>query len=149
MCGVCTYMFARFFFFFLMIRRPPRSTLFPYTTLFRSARRILDEAGVDGRELRYVVHATTVATNAIIEGKVARTGLVTTDGFRDLLEIARQVRPVLYDVHFEKPPPLVPRNLAFGVRERLEPDGSTRVPLDEASVRAVAERLREASVEAV
>ena len=121
----------------------------PSLGFMAATRRILDEAGVPGAELRYVVHATTVATNAIIEGDVARTGFVTTDGFRDLLEIARQVRPVLYDVHFEKPPPLVPRNLAFGVRERLEPDGSARVPLDEASARDVAERLRAEGVEAV
>ena len=114
-----------------------------------ATRRILDEAGADGAALDYVVHATTVATNSIIEGKIARTGFVTTDGFRDLIEIARQVRPTLYDVHFEKPRPLVPRNLAFGVRERLEPDGSVRLALDEESVRDVAARLREEGVTAV
>ena len=72
-------------------------------------------------ELRYVVHGTTVATNAIIEGKIARGGFVTTEGFRDLLEIARQVRPSLYDLQFEKPTPLVPRYRCFDV-----PSGSTR-----------------------
>ena len=121
----------------------------PSEGFMQATERILGEAVVEGRDLRYVVHATTVATNSIIEGKVARTGFVTTEGFRDLLEIARQVRPTLYDVHFEKPRPLVPRNLCFGVRERLEPDGSALVPLDEESVREVATRLRDEGVEAV
>ncbi len=121
----------------------------PSAGFMEATRRILAEAGVEGAALRYVVHATTVATNSIIEGKVARAGFVTTEGFRDLLEIARQVRPTLYDVHFEKPRPLVPRNLCFGVRERLEPDGSVRLELDEASVREVAAQLREERVESV
>ncbi|MBA2474607.1 MAG: hydantoinase/oxoprolinase family protein [Actinobacteria bacterium] len=121
----------------------------PAAGFMEATRRILAEAGVEGSALRYVVHATTVATNSIIEGTVARAGFITTEGFRDLLEIARQVRPTLYDVHFEKPRPLVPRNLCFGVRERLEPDGSVLVPLDEESVRAVAARLHEERVEAI
>ena len=70
-------------------------------------------------DVRFVVPATTVATNAIIEGKVAVTGFVTTEGFRDMLEIARQVRPSLYDLRFEKPRPLVPRQRCFGVPERV------------------------------
>ncbi len=121
----------------------------PSAGFMEATRRILSEAGVEGGALRYVVHATTVATNSIIEGKVARAGFVTTEGFRDLLEIARQVRPTLYDVHFEKPRPLVPRNLCFGVRERLEPDGAVRVALEEGSVREVATRLRDERVESV
>lgn len=114
-----------------------------------AAERILAEAGVDAAALRYVAHATTVATNAIIEGNVARTGFVTTEGFRDLLEIQRQVRSALYDVHFVKPAPLVPRHRCFGVRERLGPDGSVLRELDEAHVREVAAALAAEGVEAV
>src|SRR4051794_37405417 len=99
--------------------------------------------------VNFVVHATTVATNAIIEGKIARSGFVTTDGFRDLLEIARQVRPTLYDTQFEKPPPLVPRDRAVGVVERLGPAGEVLTPLDDGSVRAAAELLRREQVESV
>ena len=121
----------------------------PSDGFLRAAERILVEAGVDGAELRYVAHATTVATNAIIEGNVARTGFVTTDGFRDLLEIQRQVRSALYDVHFEKPRPLVPRHLCFGVRERLGPDGTILRALDEEHVREAAAALRAEGVEAV
>ncbi|HEX4746022.1 MAG TPA: hydantoinase/oxoprolinase family protein [Gaiellaceae bacterium] len=121
----------------------------PSVGFLEAAERILVEGGVEGPALRYLAHATTVATNAIIEGNVARTGFVTTDGFRDLLEIQRQTRSALYDVHFEKPKPLVPRHLCFGVRERLEPDGSVLRPLDEQHVREVARALRAEEVEAV
>jgi N-methylhydantoinase A len=96
-----------------------------------------------------VVHATTVATNAIIEGKIARSGFVATAGFRDLLEIARQVRPTLYDTQFEKPAPLVPRDRAVEVVERLGPTGEVTLPLDEDSVRRAAAVLRSERVESV
>jgi N-methylhydantoinase A len=109
--------------------------------------RVLGEVG-PGR-VSFVVHATTVATNSIIEGKIARSGFVTTEGFRDLLEIARQVRPTLYDTQFEKPPPLVPRDRAVGVRERLGPRGEVLVPLDEGSAREAAALLRRENVESV
>src|SRR4051812_45772958 len=114
-----------------------------------AAERALGEGGVAAGEVSLVVHATTVATNAIIEGKLARTGFVTTEGFRDLLEIARQVRPTLYDPLFEKPAPLVPRNRAVTVRERLGPRGDVLVPLDDESVREAAALLRREGVEAV
>jgi N-methylhydantoinase A len=95
----------------------------PAQGFLEAVRRLLRQAEVTPAEVRFVVHATTVATNAIIEGKVAATGFVTTEGFRDMLEIARQVRPSLYDLQFEKPRPLVPRHRCFGVPERLGPRG--------------------------
>ncbi len=121
----------------------------PSEGFMQAVERALAEGGVDAREVTFVVHATTVATNAIIEGKIARSGFVTTDGFRDLLEIARQVRPTLYDTRFEKPPPLVPRDRAVGVRERLGPAGEVLTPLDDESVRVAADVLRRADVESV
>lgn len=121
----------------------------PSIAFLRVTERILREAEVPPREVRYVVHGTTVATNAIIEGKIARTGFVTTEGFRDLLEIARQIRPSLYDLQFEKPKPLVPRYLCFGVPERLDARGEVLTPLDPQAMRAVAEELRLQGVEAV
>ena len=113
------------------------------------AERILREAGVSPSDVTYVVHGTTVATNAIIEGKVARAAFVTTEGFRDMLEIARQIRPVLYDLQFEKPKPLVPRYLCFGVRERLDAQGNILVPLEEGDVREAVARMRQEGVESV
>jgi N-methylhydantoinase A len=84
---------------------------------------------------RLVVHATTVATNALIEGKTARVGMITTQGFRDELEIGRQIRSRLYDVHLNKPRPLVSRLWSFEVRERLDAEGKVLEPLDTEAVR--------------
>jgi N-methylhydantoinase A len=110
---------------------------------------ILEKAGVTAQEVEFVVHATTVATNSIIEGTMARTGFVTTGGFRDMLELARQMRPSLYDLRFEKPRSLVPRHLCFDVPERLDARGGVLVPFDEDAMRLVAEDLRAEGVEAV
>ena len=121
----------------------------PSEGFMAAVERALAESGAAAANVSSVVHATTVATNAIIEGKVARSGFVTTEGFRDLLEIARQVRPSLYDTRFEKPKPLVPRDRAVGVHERLGPKGETITPLDDDSVRAAAELLRREEVESV
>ncbi len=121
----------------------------PSQAFLALVRRMVKEAGIKPGDLSFVVHATTVATNAIIEGKIARTGFVTTDGFRDMLEIARQIRPSLYDLQFEKPPPLVPRHLCFGVPERLDATGAVVKKLDEKAVRDVARQLRAENVEAV
>ena len=71
-----------------------------------------------------LVHGTTVATNALLERKGARTALVTTAGFEDLLELARQTRPSLYDFMQQKPPPLAPPEMCFGLDERVLADGS-------------------------
>src|SRR5262245_11802242 len=121
----------------------------PSIGFMEAVQRILGQAGVAPGLVGRVVHATTVATNAIVEGKVAATGFVTTEGFRDLLEIQRQVRPSLYDLQFEKPRPLVPRDRCFGVPERLDARGAVLTPLDEAAAAAIADRLRAAGVEAV
>ena len=111
--------------------------------------RLLEDTPADAGEIEQLVHATTVATNAIIEGKTAPTAFVTTEGFSDMLEIARQIRPSLYDLQFEKPPPLVPRRLSFGVPERLNARGEVVTPLDEDAVRAIAKRIAASDVEAV
>jgi N-methylhydantoinase A len=119
----------------------------PSEGFMRAFERALGER--DAARVGFVVHATTVATNAIIEGKIARSGFVTTEGFRDLLEIARQVRPTLYDTQFSKTPPLVPRDRAVAVRERLGPAGEVLVELDDASVREAAAVLAREGVESV
>jgi N-methylhydantoinase A len=121
----------------------------PSIGFMEATHRILRKAGVQPAGVTYLVHSTTVATNSVIEGKVARTGFITTEGFRDMLEIARQIRPVLYDLLFEKPKPLAPRYLCFGVPERLDARGNVLTPLDETAVRAVAEQLRREEVESV
>src|SRR5918911_1056241 len=93
-------------------------------------------------------HGMTVATNALLERRGARLALVTTEGFRDVLEIGRQDRPDLYDLTRDRPPTLVPRELRFTVRERMGPDGELE-PLDEESLAAAVDAVRDADVEAV
>ncbi len=103
----------------------------------------------DGSGVREVVHGTTVATNAVLERRGSRTALVTTAGFRDVLELRRLRIPHMYDLFWRKPPPLVERRLRFEVNERLTADGSVLRPLDEAECRALAARLRDSGVESI
>ena len=110
---------------------------------------VLREAGIAPADVDDVVHATTVATNAVLEGKGAKTGLVTTAGFRDVLEMRRIRVPDMYNLDYRKPVPLVPRRLRREVVERMGPRGEVRTALDEGSVRGAARRLREEGVEAV
>ena len=110
---------------------------------------LIHDLGIDPKAVTGIVHATTVATNTILEFKGALTGLVTTAGFRDVLELRRLRIPVLYDLQYDKPPPLVPRRLRLEVRERLGPDGKVRIPLDEDDVLRAAETFRTQRVEAV
>src|SRR5262245_38645132 len=96
-----------------------------------------------------IVHGTTVATNALLERKGARTALVTTAGFEDVLEIGRQARPDLYNLSVERPDPLVPAGLRLGLKERIGPDGKVIEPLQRTELDAVVSRLRKERVESV
>lgn len=108
----------------------------------------LEAAGVDTGALDQIVHGTTTTTNALLERKVARTGLITTRGFRDVLELGRRTRPTSYGLtgHFE---PLIPRELRLEVAERMDAEGEVLTPLDEDGVAAAADALKEAGCEAV
>jgi N-methylhydantoinase A/oxoprolinase/acetone carboxylase beta subunit len=96
-----------------------------------------------------IVHGTTIATNAVLERRGSPTALVTTSGFRDVLELRRLRIPHMYDPFWRKPTPLVPRRLRFEVDERVAADGTVLRPLDEAEARELAGRLRGLSVESV
>ncbi|RQH01878.1 hydantoinase/oxoprolinase family protein [Natrarchaeobius oligotrophus] len=111
-------------------------------------RKACDDAGVEPSEVDDFAHATTVSVNALLERGGANTALVTTAGFRDVLEIGRQDRPSLYDLEAEKPEPLVPRERRFEVDERTTPAGVER-GVDPEDVRALAATIRERDVEAV
>src|SRR5262245_2554843 len=112
-------------------------------------RLVLGDARLHVSEIDVFVHGTTLATNAIIERRGARTALIATDGFRDVLDIATESRYDQYDLFIDKPVPLVPRALRFTVPERLDVHGKVRLALDEAAVRALAPALRAAGVESV
>ncbi|WP_043837750.1 hydantoinase/oxoprolinase family protein [Muricoccus aerilatus] len=110
---------------------------------------IIAEYGVRPEEISFVGHGTTVATNMVIERRGVRMGIVTTRGFRDVLEIGRQTRPALYDYGQVRPPPLAPRALRFEVGGRIDAAGQELEPLDEPAVAAAAEALAAEGVEAV
>src|SRR5262245_12091673 len=95
-----------------------------------------------------LVHGSTVATNALLEGKTARIAFVTNRGFEDLLEIGRQARPELYNLEVVRPPHLAPRELRFGLSGRLDRDGAEVESIDAGEIRALAERLKDSGVEA-
>lgn len=112
----------------------------PARGALEGTRRVLEKAGVRPDQVGRVVHATTLFTNALIERKGAKTGLLTTAGFSDVLEIARERKYELYDLFIEMPKPLVPRPWRREARERLAPDGSIEIALDvEAALAEVAE----------
>jgi N-methylhydantoinase A len=111
--------------------------------------RCVDQAGVRLADCRFVIHGTTIGINALLELKGARTGLITTEGFRDVLEIGRGDFLKMYDVLYRRPEPLVPRGRSREVPERLTATGDVLVPLDEAAVRAAARALRADGVESV
>ena len=131
------------------IAKVPSTPADPARGFLNAVERILSDGDVAPDAISYLVHGTTVATNSLIERKTPRTAFITTEGFRDMLEIGRQVRPTLYDIHFEKPPPLVPRNLCFEVKERLDARGRVLEPLDEARVHEIARTLAENDVVSV
>jgi N-methylhydantoinase A len=108
----------------------------------------IETSEVESDATAALAHGMTVATNALLERRGARTALVTTEGFRDVLEIARQNRPSLYDLAQDRPPPLVPRELRFTVKERMGPEGEIS-ELDESSLEEVIFAIKEAEVEAV
>ncbi len=110
---------------------------------------VLAESGVASGSIAEVVHGTTVASNTILQKSGARAGLLTTRGFRDVLEIARIRTPGMFDLAWRKPEPLVPRRWRLEVSERIGADGSVVLPLDEFSVRQAVTFLLEEQVEAV
>jgi len=110
---------------------------------------VLAAAAIAPAQVGVLIHGTTLATNALIERKGARTALLTTAGFRDVVEMGYEKRYEHYDLELELPAPLVPRELRFPVAERVTARGEIRVPLDEAALAGVARSLRAAEIEAV
>jgi N-methylhydantoinase A len=131
------------------VAKVPSTPRDPAKAFLEALSRVLEVAGAKPAAVRFLVHGTTVATNAVIEGKGAPIAFVASAGFRDLFEIGRQIRPDLYDPRADKPPALVPREVAFEVAERLDAEGRVLVPLDEGAVRALIPELARRQVYAV
>ena len=121
----------------------------PEKGVMSGVRSILATAGVEPSDVRLVIHGTTLATNAIIERKGARTAFITTEGFRDVLALRNESRFDQYDLNIVLPEPLVPRHLRLTVPERLDRRGRVLLPLDEEAVRGLAAHLERQEVESI
>ena len=121
----------------------------PEEAVLDGVRLILADAGRGFSDVAVFVHGTTLATNAVIERRGARTALLATEGFRDILDIANESRYDQYDLTIEKPKPLVPRALRFTVPERMDVHGKVRLALDEGAVRALARQLVAGGIESL
>ncbi len=121
----------------------------PEEGVMQGMRTILADAGLAPSDLSLVIHGTTLATNALIERKGAKTALITTEGFRDVLALGNEARYDQYDLQIVLPEPLVPRRLRLPVSERLDNEGHVLRPLDEAGLRALVPVLTAEGVEAI
>lgn len=121
----------------------------PSRAIVKGVKDVLEIKKAQARDVVYLAHGTTVGTNALIEKKGARVGLITTEGFKDLMEIGNQKRPSLYDLQAQKPVPLIPSGCNIGVRERIRYDGSVYTPLDEENVRQAVRQLKQYGVQAI
>lgn len=121
----------------------------PARAVIEGVDQLLKSSRIEPHQIHRVVHATTLFTNALIERKGVPTGLLTTEGFRDSLEIGRELRYELYDLQIANPSPLVPRHLRAEIRERVKADGSVLTPLDTPAVIRAAEALVAAGVRSV
>lgn len=121
----------------------------PSRAIVEGVQEVMKIRGIRPEEISYLAHGTTVATNALIEKKGARIGVITTEGFKDLLEIGWQKRPNLYDLLRPKAPRLVPPGMVAEVPERIRYDGSVYIPLDETAVCEAADRLAGLGAEAI
>ncbi len=121
----------------------------PARGVLRGLGKLIAVGQVDPAAVRTIAHGSTVATNALLEGCWGRTALVTTAGFRDVLEIGRQHRSRLYDLAIERPPPIVPRDRRFEIAERIDAEGRVIRPLDPVDLDDLVEQLGAAQLEAV
>jgi N-methylhydantoinase A len=109
----------------------------------------LEKSGINVADTTFFIHGSTIIINALTERKGVKTGLITTQGFRDVLAITRANRPDIYNMYYTKPEPFVPRYLRLGVRERINYKGEELEPLNEDDVRQAAEFFREEEIEAI
>ena len=133
----------------LILHKLPSTPKSSDRAIIDGVRQVIEAHGLDPRAVIKLAHGTTVGTNALIQRRIGRVALVTSEGFRDLIEIGRQTRPKVYDIHADHPSPLVPRHLRIEVPERMLADGRVQKPLDESAVRAAGARLSAATVDCV
>ena len=117
--------------------------------VLQASRQLIDAAGTSGERVSDVSHGTTVATNAVLEKRGAKTALITTKGFRDVLELRRIRAPQMYDLFFRKPEELVERYLRFEIDERIAANGEVLRPVNEADLKELKAALEKETVESL
>jgi len=134
-----------------MLRLTKALTTYPDPTIgiYNGIADLEKKFDLDISQLETIVHGTTLITNAIIERKGSKTAFITTRGFEDVLEIGRELRYDIYDLFLTMPKPLVPRNLRYGVSERIDKNGKVLTPLSDAELRALGKQLISEDIEAV
>jgi len=124
-----------------VVHKTPSTPGNPAEAILNGLDALAEREGIAAGAVSRLAHGTTVATNALIQRTGAPVALITTEGFRDLLEIGRQVRPKMYDLKADAPPPLVPRERRFEIAERMGAKGTALKPLSDAAIDAVVERI--------
>jgi N-methylhydantoinase A len=133
----------------LLLHKVPSTPDAPDRAIVDGIAAILQAHGLEAGAIARLYHGTTTGTNALIQRRCGKVAVVTTRGFRDLVEIGRQIRPKVYDIHTDYPPPLVPRSLRFEVSERVRADGVIHAPLALDELRNISDRLRAEQVDCV
>lgn len=133
----------------LVVTKVPSTPANPALAVIAGIGKLIERKGILPEKVRFLIHGTTVATNALLEHKGARTALITTEGFEDVLHIGRQNRPKLYHFRARRPEPIVPRHLRYGARERILYTGEVLRPLDESKMAAIVDRIREQGVQSI
>jgi N-methylhydantoinase A len=130
-----------------VVHKTPSTPDNPAEAILQGLEALSESENIPASEIDRLAHGTTVATNALIQRKGAPVALITTQGFRDLLEIGRQVRPKMYDLKADAPPPLVPRHRRFEVAERMTAQGTALIPLEDAAIDAAIDAVAETGAE--
>lgn len=133
----------------VVVHKTPSTPHNPAEAILAGLDALAEANGIAAADIARLAHGTTVATNALIQRKGARLALITTEGFRDLLEIGRQIRPKMFDLKADAPPPLVPRKHRFEVRERMTANGDARIPLEDEAIEAAVDQVAHSGAEAV
>jgi N-methylhydantoinase A len=123
------------------LHKTPSTPDNPARAILDGVRALAADAGIDGDDIARLAHGTTVGTNALIQRKGADVAVITTDGFRDLLEIGRQIRPKMFDLKADHPPPLAPRHMRFEIVERIGSKGQVIRPLTDEAIAAAVEEV--------
>jgi N-methylhydantoinase A len=133
----------------LAVAKVPSTPANPALAVIEGIEKLVEEGKITAAAIQFLLHGTTVATNALLEHKGARTALLTTEGFEDILQIGRQSRPDLYDFWARRPPPIVPRHLCYGVPERVLYTGEISSPLDTARAEEIVRDIRRREIRSI